>query len=220
MSFRNWWPVRTAHCVRLIGAAGLPSTRMSSAVPAMPSAPLHHDLREAVRALDEVAVGVGRQQRHVVDVGIGEVDAEQSRACALTTAQVAMPPISTSSAVPKLAVGAQVAIGDQLAGRTGCRRVQLVGAQEHLVRGMRGVGLVLVDERRGGVLLLVDVVGRARGCRRRRASSWWRASATMKRVGGSRRGAEDPSAHVTADRPACSGMKIVPLPPLVTRSRP
>ncbi len=44
---------------------------------AMPVGALHHDLREAVRALDEVAVLVGGQQRHVVDVVVGQVDAEE-----------------------------------------------------------------------------------------------------------------------------------------------
>ena len=39
------------------------------------------------------------------------------------------------------------------------RHVELVLAQEHLVRGMRGVRLVLVDERRGLVGVLVDIVG-------------------------------------------------------------
>ncbi|MNM80560.1 hypothetical protein D3C81_925320 [compost metagenome] len=41
MSARNWWPVRTA-LVRSIGVVRLPSTSVvtSSAVPAMPSAPL------------------------------------------------------------------------------------------------------------------------------------------------------------------------------------
>ena len=43
MSTRNGWPVRTA-LTRLIGAAGLPSTRKSSAVPGRPSGKPCHDL--------------------------------------------------------------------------------------------------------------------------------------------------------------------------------
>ncbi|MCY1441049.1 hypothetical protein D9M71_573500 [compost metagenome] len=43
---------------------------------AKPVSPLHHNHREAVRPLDEIAIGVGRQQRGVVDVGIGEVDTQ------------------------------------------------------------------------------------------------------------------------------------------------
>ena len=101
----------------------------------------------------------------------------RSRACALTTAQVAMPPISTSSrcrtwpSAPRsrLVISLPVAIGVAV-------RVHLVRAQEHLVRGMRGVGLVLVDERRGGVLVLVDVVGGAENAVGT-GIDWWPASA-------------------------------------------
>ena len=39
--------------------------------------PNHHHLRKAVRAGDEVAVGIGREQRNVADVGIGQLDAEE-----------------------------------------------------------------------------------------------------------------------------------------------
>ena len=79
------------------------------------------------------------------------------------------------------------------------------------MRGMRGIGLVLVDERSGGVLAARGCRRRCRGRRRARAGLVARVS-TMKLVGAARRR--------RADRPACSGMKIVPLPPLVTRSRP
>ena len=126
-------------------------------------APFITTMREAVRARDEVAVGVGRQQRHVVDTSASvRLMPRMSRACALTTAQVAMPPISTSSAVTNWPSAPRSRLVDQLAGGVAaCRSASdLIGAQEHLVRGMRRVGLVLVDEGRGGV-------GRARGCRRR-----------------------------------------------------
>ena len=80
-------------------------------------------------------------------------------------------------AVAELAVGAQVPVGDQLAGRDRFAvGVELIRAQEHLVRGVRGIGLVLVDERRGGVLVLVDVVGVAENAVGTRAG-WWPASA-------------------------------------------
>ena len=39
----------------------------------------HHHLREAVGAGDEVAVGVGGQQRHVADVVVAQDDAELER---------------------------------------------------------------------------------------------------------------------------------------------
>src|SRR5215813_12939308 len=68
------------------------------------------------------------------------------------------------------AIGTEIAIVDELAGverrhmlgrQAGVNHVHRVGAQEHLMRGMRGVGLVLVDERRGLVGVVVDVVGGA-----------------------------------------------------------
>ena len=37
---------------------------------------LHHDHGEAMRALDQIAIGVGRQQRHVEHVRVGQVEAE------------------------------------------------------------------------------------------------------------------------------------------------
>ena len=62
---RVWPATSDAEARRL--AAGSPSTRPVD----------RHDLREAVRAANEVAVGVGRQQRHVADVGVEQLDAEQ-----------------------------------------------------------------------------------------------------------------------------------------------
>ena len=50
----------------------------------------------------------------------------------------------------------QAAGGDRLSAG-----VELVFTQEHLVRGMRGIGLVLVDERRRLVVVEVHVVGGA-----------------------------------------------------------
>ena len=69
-----------------------------------------------------------------------------SLACALTSPQVAMPPLAPFD---QLAGGDRIAVG-----------VEHVLAQEHLVRGMRGVGLVLVDER-GRRVDRADVVRRA-----------------------------------------------------------
>ena len=67
-----------------------------------------------------------------------------SRACALTSAQVARPPSAPL---------------EHPAGRHRlARRVERVLPQEHLVRGVGGVGLVLVDEGRGLVGVLVDIV--------------------------------------------------------------
>ena len=111
------------------------------------------------------------------DVGVGQVDAEDVARLRLhhCPGRHAADLVIVGGA--ELAVGTEIAVGDELAG--GDRMaggVQLVGAQEHLVRRMRGVGLVLIDERRGGVLVLVDVVGGAENAVRRRAG-WWPASA-------------------------------------------
>ena len=62
---------------RIDRGAGVPETTMSSAVFGMPSSADAGDhLREAVRVGNEVAVRVGAQQRHVADVGVGQLDAE------------------------------------------------------------------------------------------------------------------------------------------------
>ena len=105
------------------------------------------ELRKPVRARDELAVGIGEQQRHVADIGVGELDAKHRRSLGLDLGPVAD---AASGAVDQSARRHRVAGG-----------VQFVLAQEDLVRGMRGVGLVLVDERRRCVGVLVDVVFRA-----------------------------------------------------------
>ena len=66
---------------------------------------------------NEIAVRVGAQQRHVADVGVGQLDAEHVAACALTSP------------------GRHAAVGalDQLAGRDRIAAVEHVLAQEHLV---------------------------------------------------------------------------------------
>ena len=61
--------------------------------------------------------------------------------------------------------------------------IELVGAQERLMRGMRRIGLVLVNERSGGVLLLVDVVGACPTIADRRPGSMVARVSTMKLVG-------------------------------------
>ncbi|OGB18873.1 MAG: hypothetical protein A3B67_15700 [Burkholderiales bacterium RIFCSPHIGHO2_02_FULL_66_10] len=125
---------------------------------------LHHHLRETVGPADEHAVLVGGQQRHAEDVGIGEVDAQDVARLRLhhRPGRHATKHHVVRGAVD--AVKTQVPVDDQAAG--GLRfavGVEFVGAQEHLVRRVRAVGLVLVDERRGGVGVFVDVVGRAQG---------------------------------------------------------
>ena len=95
------------------------------------------DLRIAgFRMRDEVTVGVGAQQRNVADIGIGQVDAEHRLGLRLDVGPGGEATYTLE----------QVAGGDRLAVRAGH-----VFAQEDLMRGMRGVGLVLVDPRRGRV---------------------------------------------------------------------
>ena len=70
------------------GLARLPSIR--PCVTWVPVGELDDELRQPVRAADEVAVGVGGQQRHVADVGVGDLDAEELAALAFRSPQVAM----------------------------------------------------------------------------------------------------------------------------------
>ncbi len=122
----------------------------------------HHDLRHAVHAPGEVAVVVRRQQRDVVEVLVGQVDAED-------VARLGLHHLPRRHAADRrvvgrseLVVGTEIAVLDQLAG--GMRlavRPDRIRAQEHLVRWMRCIGLVLVHERRRGVLVLAGVVRRA-----------------------------------------------------------
>ena len=82
------------------------------------------------------------------------------RACSLTSPQVAMPPLRALD---------ELARGDRIAGG-----VEHVLAQEHLVRRMRGIGLVLVDMGGRGVDRpdIVSVTHDAVGARR----DAWRGS--------------------------------------------
>ncbi|MND45847.1 hypothetical protein D3C80_367110 [compost metagenome] len=110
----------------------------------------HH--RHAVGAALEHAVLVGREQRHVVVVGVGQVDAENVAGLRLDNRPGGH--AAEHDVVPRAvdAIVAEVTVDDQLAG---CNRmaigVEFVLAKEDLVRRMRRVSLVLVDERRGRV---------------------------------------------------------------------
>ena len=88
-------------------------------------------LRHAVGSGNEVAVSVRAKQRHAADIAVGQQDSELLRGLRLDLAPCR-----------HAAVGAL----NQLAG---CYRIALrvehILAQEHLMGGMRGVGLVLVD---------------------------------------------------------------------------
>ena len=83
----------------------------------------------------------------LVDVLIGKVDAEQVSGLGLDVA----PGRETAAGMIEQA---PVATGLPLG-------IEHIFAQKHLVRRMRSVGLVLVDERCGLIGLLVDIVRRA-----------------------------------------------------------
>ena len=106
----------------------------------------HDQHGETVLATDELTVLVGGQQRHVGHIGIGEVDAEHLARLRLD-----------------IGPGGQAAVGpvEQMPGGHRLAVDHHVLAQENLVRGVRGVGLVLVDEGGGLVDMLAHVVGRA-----------------------------------------------------------
>ena len=106
----------------------------------------HDHLRKAVGAEHNIAVGVGRQQRHIADIRVGEQEAELQRVRL---------DIGPGRHAVTVGAGQQLARGVQLAVRAGD-----VVAQENLMRGMRGVGLVLVDERRRRVSVFVQVIRR------------------------------------------------------------
>ena len=121
----------------------------------------HHDLREAVGAADKVAVSVGGQQRHVADVGIRQIDAEQVAGLRLERGPGGHAAEIDVVGGAERAVGAKVAVGEQVAGGDRGAVAHLVGAQEHLMGRMRAVGLVLIDERRGLVQVLDGVIAGA-----------------------------------------------------------
>ena len=112
-----------------------------------------HVLRQAGRAGEELPVGVGREHRDVGDVGVNEREAEKF--CRLLL-----------DGLPgrHAARGRSGQATEQLAGRhRDARGVVRVLAQEDLVRGVRGVGLALVDQGGVRVLGVADVVCRAEG---------------------------------------------------------
>ncbi|MCY1489125.1 hypothetical protein D9M68_228420 [compost metagenome] len=103
-----------------------------------------HDLRETcARVRDEVAIGVGGNHRQVEHVGIIQLDTEDVQCLRLDVRpgrQAAVLAIEHAPGVYRPTVD------------------QHVLAQEHLVRRVRRVGLVLVDERSGLVVVQIDVV--------------------------------------------------------------
>ena len=102
--------------------------------------PLHtihqlHDLRQAILARNEVPIGIGRQQRHRMDVHVIQFDPEDVQSLRLHIGPGRHATARFQTAVQKTPGRHRSAID------------QLVFPQEDLMRRMRGVGLVLVDER-------------------------------------------------------------------------
>ncbi|MNF49951.1 hypothetical protein D3C84_312360 [compost metagenome] len=120
------------------------------------------NLREAVRPFDEVAIGVSRQQRAAVDIGIGKVDTQDVAGLRLDHLPGCHATDFDVVRGTKRAIHTQITVGDQPASRYGAVGGQFITAQEHLMRRVRAIGLVLVHERRGGVGVLMDVVGRTK----------------------------------------------------------
>ena len=107
------------------------------------------DLRVAVLTRQELAVGVGGEQRDVQHVGVGQANTEEGRGLVLR----GLPGGQASVGAGEHQSGAH-----GLRGSTGGRSGVL--AQEDLVRGVGGVGLALVDQRRGLVGGLPGATGR------------------------------------------------------------
>ncbi len=111
------------------------------------------ELRKPVfGARDELAVGVGRQQRNVEDVLVQELDAEHFPGLLLGVGPSghAAGRRRTRRAAQQAAGGDRPALG-----------VVGVFAQEDLVRGVGRVGLALVHPRRVGVQRVLEIVGGA-----------------------------------------------------------
>ena len=106
------------------------------------------ELRKPVRARNKVAIGIGAQERYREHVPVGELDAEHLRRLRLDVGPRRQPAVLAA---------------EQLARCHGLSVHHHVFAQEDLVRGVRGVGLVLVDERRGHVALRRPVLSRHDG---------------------------------------------------------
>ena len=149
--------------------AAVPSTSVVA-----PSARRDHHLREAVGAGDEVAVGVGGQQRHVADVVVGQDDAElQGIGLDVGPGRHAGVVVGRAEHAVGLACCSSLPVECSLPSTP-----TMYSRRNTWCDGMRGVGLVLVDERRRRVDVLVDVVRRAEDAvGAGQTARWSRASA-------------------------------------------
>ena len=117
---------------------------------------LRHVLRQtAGRAGNVVPVGVHRDHRDVRDDPVLQEHAEVRLGLSLD----GRPGRLAVRAVRRAGVRGDVAV-EELAVRNRLAADHVVCAQEELVRRMRGIGLVLVDERRRLVVVAMHIVGR------------------------------------------------------------
>ncbi len=117
-------------------------------------------LREAVGPWLEVAVRVGDDERHVQHVGVDELDTKPRPGLGLHLAPVADVADLLAGAAAIARSAAQRAVEHKARLRRSATDGRVL-AEEHLVRRVRRVGLVLVHPRRRFVHALLDVVGRA-----------------------------------------------------------
>ena len=119
---------------------------------------LHH-LHEAIRAEDQIPILISDQQRHAVHIVIAQPDTEfEGLRLHIGPGRHAL-----DAAFQQLARRCRDRQHRRFV-RLACVRVghfdHLVFAQEHLMRGMRCIGLVLVHPRRGLVHMFADVIAR------------------------------------------------------------
>ncbi|SLN48538.1 hypothetical protein LOS8367_02172 [Limimaricola soesokkakensis] len=116
----------------------------------------HHQLGIALVSHDQVTVLVGQQQRNAVHVGVLQADAEHRERLRLDFSPVGKGAVLVAEA------GAGPAV-EQVTGGIGLLAVAdilaNILAEEDLMRGVRGIGLVLVDPWGGGVDVLRGAVG-------------------------------------------------------------
>ena len=126
-----------------------------------------HELRQAVRAGDELAVRIGGEQRYVEDVEVGQLDAEHVRGLRLD-----LGPVADAADWRHRSAGRWLTRPHW---RSACHssvdgRRSAYSRRKTWCEAMRGVGLVLVDERRRLVVVAwtssdVPRMPSAPGCR-------------------------------------------------------
>ncbi|NRP23319.1 hypothetical protein LPJGGPFB_06589 [Ensifer adhaerens] len=98
---------------------------------------LHHHQGEAIGPLDEIAIGIDGQDRHVADVGIGKINAEDVAGLCLDHGPGRHATNWHIVTGAEQAISAEIAVGDQFTGRHRIViGIQFIGTQEDLMRGI------------------------------------------------------------------------------------